>query len=66
MIAEAENKLKAMLGDASTGKTSLNKVYWVNSKWSGLDEKLLKTDQPKIYETYYKTKPTRRFKTCKL
>jgi putative phage-type endonuclease len=62
LISTNENKLKAMLGDSEKGITPTGgEVRWINSKYSSIDEKLLKLEQPEIYEHYYRSKPTRRF-----
>lgn len=66
LIELEENKLKALLGDAKAGYTSLCRVSWANSSWTGLDGKKLKIEMPEIYEKYLQKKLTRRFSYKKL
>lgn len=61
MIEQAENDLKSKIKDNEIGVTSLYRVAWSNSKWSGLDGKALKEAHPEIHAAFYKSKPTRRF-----
>lgn len=61
-----ENQLKALLGTAASGRTKLNKVYWVNSKTTRLDAKAIEKDLPDVHAKYYKSKPIRRFNYCAL
>lgn len=60
-IEGLEDQLKRLIGEAETGQTSLYKVGWINSKWSGLDGKLLKIEMPHVHAKYYKSKPIRKF-----
>jgi putative phage-type endonuclease len=61
LIEQTENELKARIKDNEIGVTSLYRVAWTNSKWSGLDGKKLKEEMPEIHAQYYRSKPTRRF-----
>jgi len=66
MIEQQKNLLKKMIGDAGFGETSLHRIGWTNSKWSGLDGDALREAYPEIHSKFYKSKPTRRFTHKKL
>lgn len=59
--AEAENRLKALLGEAEIGRIGSRKVIWKNVTTSRLDTKLLKAEQPEIYARYARESTYRRF-----
>ncbi len=60
-IETSENQLKLLLGDAEAGTTSLYRIAWINSKWSGLDGKSLKEKYPAVHAEFYKSRPLRKF-----
>lgn len=60
-IELTENRLKILLGENSQGETDEYRIAWVNSKYSGIDQKKLKADLPDIYLKYLINKETRRF-----
>jgi len=61
--AEAENKMKALIGEAEKAIGQTHVVEWKNVKGRDtVDGKSLKTDDPELYQKYLKPgKPTRRF-----
>jgi putative phage-type endonuclease len=62
IIEQNENELKALLGDAESGATSLNKIYWTNQMRKTLDSKKLKFDDIVLYNKYAKEHNIRIFK----
>jgi putative phage-type endonuclease len=61
IIEENENKLKALLGDAEIGETSLYKVCWSNMVSRRFDLKKFEADYPVLAPQYKPEKITRRF-----
>lgn len=59
--AEAENRLKALMGDAEIGWCGDRKVTWKNIPRTDLDRKKLKAEMPEIYERFTYPNPYRRF-----
>jgi putative phage-type endonuclease len=66
LAEQKTNQLKALIKEGEIGISSKHSIFWMNSKWSGLDTKALKAEHPDIYTNYYRTKPTRRFSYDKL
>jgi putative phage-type endonuclease len=58
---EAENKLKALLGEAEMGWVGGRRVYWQTRVSTRLDTKALKAEQPEIYERYARQSVYRAF-----
>lgn len=58
---EAENKLKALLGENEIGLLSDRTVSWKPYSSTRIDSKRLKEEMPEIYERYAKTSNSRRF-----
>lgn len=58
---EAENKIKSILGDNEQGILGDYKVTWKTVNSTRLDTKLLKAEQPDIFEKYSKVSSSRRF-----
>lgn len=58
---EAENKLKALMGDAELGRIGTRRVIWKNVTQSRVDTKTLKADHPELYEKYTRVSTYRRF-----
>lgn len=61
VIEENENQLKALLGDAESGETLLNKVYWLNYKTKRFDSKAFETQYPDLAKQFKPEKLARRF-----
>ncbi|HOJ03313.1 MAG TPA: YqaJ viral recombinase family protein [Bacteroidota bacterium] len=57
----AENKLRAMMGDAEIGRTRDWLVKWTNTSSERIDSKRLRKEQPAIASEYLKTVNSRRF-----
>ncbi|WP_201009053.1 YqaJ viral recombinase family nuclease [Paenibacillus glycanilyticus] len=58
---EAENRLKALLGENEVGRWRDIKVTWKNSISSRIDTKRLKAERPEIFVEYAKESNSRRF-----
>lgn len=58
---EYENKLKVMLGENEKGITPNYTVTWKSVSSKRIDSKLLKKEQPEVFEKYTKESTTRRF-----
>lgn len=56
-----ENILKRLLEDAEVGQTSMYRIGWTNSRWSGLDQKGLKLAYPDVHLKFMQTKAVRKF-----
>jgi putative phage-type endonuclease len=63
---EAENKLKALMGDAEKGEVDIYEVRWKNVVSARLDTKKIKTESPETYEKYVKESTSRRFEIKEL
>ena len=59
MIDKADNELKAMLMDATIGRTNLWVITWKNQARISLDTKAIKEKAPDIYAKYGRTTETR-------
>lgn len=57
----AANELKALLGEAETGRYGDRKVSWKSVQTTRLDTKALKAKLPEVYEAYTATSSSRRF-----
>ena len=51
-IKKSKNELKVMLGDNELGKSDLWKVSWKLQQTKRLDTKLIKEEQPELYNQY--------------
>lgn len=60
-VAEAENALKAMLGEAEAGTAGTWRVSWTNRTRRGLDAKALTAAHPAIAEEFTKETTYRQF-----
>lgn len=60
-IEQSENSLKAMLGDADSGSTSLYTVKWSNQRMKRIDTKLIEARYPEIAKICRIEKNLRRF-----
>jgi len=58
---EAENKLKEMLGENEIGVIGDRVITWKNVTQERLDSKMLKSEQPVLYERYSNSTSYRRF-----
>lgn len=58
---EYENKLKAMLGENEKGETNKYTITWKSYSSKRFDSKLLKEENPKLYERYLKESKSRKF-----
>lgn len=58
---QAENQLKALLGDAEQGVLGERRVIWRNVTQRRLDTKRLQTEHPEIYAAYVRETAYRRF-----
>ena len=59
--AKIDQELKLYLADTETAESAKYRVFWINTTTNRLDSRLLKSEQPEIYERYIKTMPGRRF-----
>lgn len=66
IAAQAENELKAALGEAERGFLDDYVITWPTVTSKRLDTKALKTDHPEIYEKYLKVNTSRRFSIKKM
>ena len=58
---EAQNHLQMLLGEFETGFYRDRKIVWKTITTNRIDTKLLKSEQPEIYEKYLKPIVSRRF-----
>lgn len=65
-IAEIDQQIKMMMGDAQKGFSTGWKVSWANVSSSRVDSKLLKEKYPDVAAECMKTTDTRRFSVSKL
>lgn len=56
-----DQKIQLMLEDSAYGVSSGYRVSWISTESKRLDSKLLKSEQPEIYEKYSKQCNSRRF-----
>lgn len=61
-VDKAKNELKAMLGEAESGRTSLHRITWKQQSSNRIDTERLKKEQATIYSAYLKTSTTRVFR----
>lgn len=61
LIEQSENELKAMLGDAEAGRTSLYRVQWQNVRSRRFDVKAFEVQYPDLAQQYKPEKIQRRF-----
>ena len=66
LIEQQENTIKAMIKDNLGGKTDKHKFTWKNQISKRLDTKVLKENEPILYERYLKEINTRVFRVGKL
>lgn len=66
LIAQLENEIKLLMGDADLGLGINFEARWKNSKRSCFNVTKFKADQPNIHAAYYETKPTRLFSCDKI
>ena len=59
--AEAENKLKEIVGDAQHFFSGECQLTWKNVTRNTLDSKRLKAEEPDVYDKYVKSSTSRRF-----
>jgi putative phage-type endonuclease len=62
---EAENRLKALLGDNEVGRWRDIKVVWKNVTSNRIDSKKLKVEKPDVFAEYSKESSSRRFEIKK-
>lgn len=58
---EAENRLKAMLGENERGYAGFQEIQWKTVRSQRLDTKALRAEEPDIYERFLKESSYRRF-----
>ena len=59
--AKIDQELKLFLADTEAAENEKYRVFWTNTTTNRLDSRLLKTEQPEIYDRYSKTTSGRRF-----
>jgi len=58
-IDKMKNELKALLGDAESGRTETYRITWKNQKTNRLDTEKLKKEREDIYKEFLRTTETR-------
>lgn len=61
-VEKAKNELKAMLGDAESGRTGLHRLTWKQQSTKCVDVERLKKEQETIYSAYLKITTNRVFR----
>jgi putative phage-type endonuclease len=61
-IEKAKNELKAMLGEAESGRTGIRRITWKKQTSKRIDTERLKKEQETIYSAYLKESSTRVFR----
>ena len=59
--AKIDQELKLFLADTEAAENAKYRVLWTNTTTNRLDSRLLKTEQPEIYNKYSRTTSGRRF-----